>query len=461
MIETLRRFAVFEDLSDEQLAWLAERGEEVSVEAGTRLFEEGDPVDSFYVLLEGELQLLKRIGVREQVAASSDQPGVWAGGIPLVDETHQVSARVGPPSRLFRTSDATMRQALASGFPLARHLLMGVRAGTERFQSQLQQHEKLTALGKMAAGLAHELNNPASAARRAAVALRAALDAQQQAWLDLAGVVDLEAWRPHLERLTLDLTMRARAVSPLSPVERSDREDQLGEWLAERAVAAAWDLAPALVEANADRAWLEELAAGVPPAALEKAIGWIVSRATVSRLLDDVEHSTFRISELVSAVKDYSYMDRDSMQEVDVHQGLESTLTILNHKLRRGVQVERDYAADLPCIWAHGSELNQVWTNLIDNAIDAVDGEGHIRISTARKRDEVVIKVSDDGPGVPAEIQRRIFEPFFTTKAPGKGTGLGLDAVYAIVVEDHKGTITLESEPGSTTFEVRLPISST
>ena len=462
MIDVLRTFPLFEDLSEDQLRWLAAEGEEVAVEAGTRLFEEGKPVEHFYVLLEGEVEVLKRFGLREHVAITSAQPGAWVGAIPVVDEAYQVGARAGKPSRFFRLSNATMRHALMSGFPMAKHLLLGVRSGTERFQSQIQQHEKLTALGKMAAGLAHELNNPASSARRAAGDLRAALLAHEKASLALASEPGVVGCRPHLDGLTLDLTVSSRTVSVLSPLERGDREDELGQWLDRHGVPDAWGVAPALVEANCELRWLDELVACVPAEALAKVIDWVVSRVTTTRLIDDIESSTARISELVHAVKDYSYMDRDTMQEVDVHQGLETTLTILGHKLRQsGIQVERRYAADLPHIWAHGSALNQVWTNLIDNAIDALDGPGHIRITTARHGDDVVVEVSDDGPGVPAEIQRRIFEPFFTTKDPGKGTGLGLDAVYASVVQDHGGSISLDSRPGSTTFTVRLPISGT
>ncbi len=462
MIDVLRSFPLFEDLSEDQLRWLADEGEEVTVEAGTRLLEEGKPVEHFYVLLEGEVEVLKRFGRREHVAITSAQPGAWVGAIPVVDETYQVGARAGKRSRFLRLSDATMRHALMSGFPLAKHLLLGVRAGTERFQSQIQQHEKLTALGKMAAGLAHELNNPASAARRAAGDLREALHAHEMASMALASEPGLEGCRQQLDSLTLDLTVSARGVSALSPLERGDREDQLGRWLDRHGVRDPWGVAPALVEANCQLEWLDQLAGCVPAEALAKVIDWVVSRVTTTRLIDDIESSTARISELVHAVKDYSYMDRDTMQEVDIHQGLETTLTILGHKLRQGgIEVERRYAPDLPRIWAHGSALNQVWTNLIDNAIDALDGPGQIRITTARRGDDVVVEVSDDGPGIPAEIQRRVFEPFFTTKAPGKGTGLGLDAVYASVVQDHGGSITLDSRPGSTTFSVRLPVGGT
>ena len=454
----LRSFPLFESLSEEQLAWLGPRAEEVSVDPGTVLFREGDPPESFWVLIEGEIEIRKLFGGVNRVAANNGTPGVWAGSVPMVDTVHQITARTPPASRLFRISQDDMAAMLANGFPIAPHLLMGVRAGTERFQSELYQQEKLTALGKLSAGLAHELNNPASAARRAAAELRRALAAHRSASLALSVEEGLGSCAELLDRLQTDLVARAAGAPSLDPVARGDREEALAAWLSARGVADAWEPASALAEVGVDDAWLEELAADVPPAALPTVLGWVLTGVTAAGLLEEIDHATQRIAELVGAVKRYSYMDQAPLQEVDVHDGLETTLTILRHKLRQGVEVERDYDRDLPRLWVHGSGLNDVWTNLLDNAIDAMDGKGRIRVRTFRLGDDVAVEITDDGPGIPPEVQSRVFEPFFTTKAPGKGTGIGLDLVHRTVVRDHGGQILLSSEPGATTFRVRLPV---
>lgn len=451
----LHSFPLFEALGDEQLEWLAVRVEEVSVPAGTRLFETGDPARSFFVLVDGELEIRHRIGNHERVGVRGDRPGVWAGAIPVIDDHHLSSARVTRDSRLFRISHDHMREMLTSGFPIARHLLMGVRAGTAEFQSQLQEHHKLTALGKMAAGLAHELNNPASAARRSAGELSRVLDDHDAAWLALTALSD-QGWREDVNRLTAELK-DLHPTPALSPLERSDLEEEVGTWLAGHGVPAAWDLAPSLVDAGVGVAWLEERAARSSGQALEPLLRWVVSRAGASHLVAEVEHSAGRISELVQAVKDYSYMDRAAFQDVDVRHGIGSTLAMLRHRLR-GIEVERHDDPELPPVCAVGSQLNQVWTNLIDNAADAVGEGGRIRIDTFTDDDAVVVQVSDNGPGIPPEVQSRVFEPFFTTKAPGQGTGLGLDTSYRIVVNDHDGAMSVRSQPGETTFTVRLPV---
>ena len=456
--DLLRSFPVFESLSDEQLEWLVPRADVVDVDAGTVLFREGDPPQEFWVLIEGEIEIQKLIGGANRVATNNATPGVWAGSVPLVDTVHQVTARTPCRSRLFRVSQDDMAAMLATGFPIATHLLLGVRAGTERFQSALYQQEKLTALGKLSAGLAHELNNPASAAQRAASELRRALDAHRSATLVLSVQEGLGRCLDELARLQEDLVSRAASAPTLDPVARSDREEELSTWLQAHGVGDAWEPASALADLGVDDAWLEELTGWLPPEALPAVLGWVLTGVTATGLVDEIEHATGRIAELVGAVKKYSYMDQAPLQEVDVHDGLESTLTILRHKLRDGVEVERDYAPDLPRLWVHGSGLNQVWTNLLDNAIDAMGGRGHIRVRTFRVGDDVAVEVTDDGPGIPPEAQSRVFEPFFTTKAPGEGTGLGLDLVYRTVVRDHNGQISLSSEPGATTFRVRLPV---
>ncbi len=451
----LSSYPLFEELNREQLAWLAGRVQELTVPAGTRLFEVGDRADGFFVLIEGELELRHRIGNHERVAIRGDTPGVWAGAIPIIDDTYVVTARVPRDSRLFRLTNDDMREMLTTGFPIARHLLMGVRAGTASFLFQVQEHQKLSALGKMAAGLAHELNNPASAARRSAGELARVLDEQDTAWLALTTLSD-QRWREGLEALTADLKARQSVPVP-PPLERSDREEEIGAWLDDHGIGNPWDLAAALVDAGVDAAWLEEHAAGRPGDVPEPLLRWVVSRASASRLVAEVEHSAGRISELVQAVKDYSYMDRAAAQDVDVRQGIQSTLTMLRHRLR-GIEVERRDDPDLPIICAAGSQLNQVWTNLLDNAADAVGEGGRIRIETFVDDDDVVVQVTDNGPGIPPEVQARVFEPFFTTKPPGKGNGLGLDTSYRIVVNDHRGAMSVSSEPGRTTFTVRLPV---
>lgn len=453
----LRTYPIFEALSDEQLAWLVPRTEEVEVPEGTILFREGDPPQHFWVLVEGELEIQKLIAGANRVVTTNSTPGVWAGSVPLVDTVHQITARAPRPSRLFRFRQDDMAAMLANGFPIATHLLLGVRAGTERFQSELYQQEKLTALGKLSAGLAHELNNPASAAQRAASELAGALDAHRAAALGLSVQDGLDRCRDELDHLQRALAARARSAPALAPVAKGDREDELVAWLARHGVPDAWEAASALADLDVDDAWLEELTGRVPAPALPAVLRWALTGVTAAGLLEEIGHATRRIVELVAAVKVYSYMDQAPLQEVDVHEGIETTLTILRHKLR-GIQVERDYATDLPRLSVHGSGLNQVWTNLIDNAIDALGGAGRIRVRTFRLGDDVAVEITDDGPGIPPELQSRVFDPFFTTKAPGEGTGLGLDLVYRTVARDHNGHVYVSSEPGATTFRVRLPV---
>ncbi len=457
----LRSFPVFEALSDQQLEWLVPRAEVVSVDGGTVLFREGDPPESFWVLIEGEIEIRKLFGGVDRVAANNRTPGVWAGSVPMVDTVHQITARTPRASRLFRIDQDDMATMLTNGFPIAPHLLMGVRAGTERFQSELYQQEKLTALGKLSAGLAHELNNPASAAQRAASDLHRALEAHRSASLALSVQGGLESCRDELERLERDLAGRVASAPSLDPVARSDREEELTTWLETHGVTDPWEAASALADLGVDDGWLEQLTQRVPQAAVPAVLRWVLTAVTAAGLLEEIGHATGRIAELVRAVKAYSYMDKTPLQDVDIHEGLETTLTILRHKLRGDIEVERDYSPGLPRLSVHGSGLNQVWTNLLDNAIDAIDatgGTGRIRIRTFRVGDDVAVEITDNGTGIPPEVQRRIFEPFFTTKAPGQGTGLGLDVVHRTVVRDHNGRIQVHSEPGSTTFEVHLPV---
>jgi signal transduction histidine kinase len=319
-----------------------------------------------------------------------------------------------------------------------------------------QQRDKLMALGKLSAGLAHELNNPAAAARRAATDLREFLETVRGASLRLGRHLLSNEQREFIVTFEREAG-KYQAPPEADPLVLSDREERIIEWLEAHRVTESWKLASVLAEAGVDTPKLDTLSATLGEAALADALTRITSLLTIGRLVGEIENSVTRISELVRAIKDYSYMDQAPLQEVDIHQGLESTLTILGHRLKQGVAVVREYDATLPRVCAYGGELNQVWTNLMDNAIDAMEGKGELRVRTARELDRVLVEIGDTGPGVPAELQNRIFEPFFTTKGVGEGTGLGLDTVCRIV-RKHHGDIKLESQPGDTRFQVRIPI---
>ncbi len=328
----------------------------------------------------------------------------------------------------------------------------------KRAEEELRQTEKLSALGKLSAGLAHELNNPAAAASRAAEQMGETLAQLDGLTLKLsAHSLSAEQWK----RLT-ELRKRLRADgggdADADPLGQSDREEAVGSWLDSNGVADAWQLAPVLVSRGLDRAALEEAAGELPEPAIGDAIAWVGHSLAAGGLVEIVAHSTATISELVGAVKSYSYMDQAPVQEIDVHDGIDDTLTMLGYKLKRGTNVIREYDRSLPRITVPGGELNQVWTNLLDNAIDAAGDEGEIRIRTSRDGSEMVVEIVDNGPGVPAEVQGRIFDPFYTTKGVGEGTGLGLDVARRIVSERCDGEIGFESEPGATRFWVRLPL---
>jgi signal transduction histidine kinase len=426
MIDELRSLPFFETCSDEQLQWVIDHSSEVSLGARERIFVEGQPAGAFWVLLSGEWELTRLLDGYEMATLATAQPGTWGGGATVAGDSYPIGARTLRPSRFLRIPDDDFRTMLATGFPIAPHLLDGLRAGSQYMASVTSQHEKLTALGKLAAGLAHELNNPAAAARRAAAELREVLPSQQEAVLD--------------------------------ELDRSDREEAIARWLEARGMPESWEAASTLVDVGLHTAWLDDLAKRIPPHALNAVLRWLAVTITGHLLVDGLERTTSRISELVASIKSYSYMDQAPLQEIDVHEGLESTLTMLHHELKGSIEVTREYDRGLPHITAYGSELNQVWTNLIDNAIDAMNGKGHLRLRTAREGDNVLIEIADDGSGIPPEVQPHLFEPFFTTKGVGEGTGLGLDITYRAVVTKHHGDIRVASEPGNTRFEIRLPI---
>jgi signal transduction histidine kinase len=321
------------------------------------------------------------------------------------------------------------------------------------------QHAKLISLGTMAAGLAHELNNPAAAIGRSAAEAREAFQEAAEKAAELGNLPLTQEQRSFVAALPQELARGSGTTAPLDSLEVSDLEDELAMWMEDHDVEEGWEISPTLAGAGLDTAWLEGLAERMPEEALGGVLGWLRATMTGGELLREIEGGSARISELVGAIKTYTHMDKAASKKVDVHAGLNSTLIMLSHKLKKGnVEVVCDYENDLPHVCGHAGELNQVWTNLIDNAIDAVDGQGRITVRTTSENGKVLVEVSDDGPGIPDDVRERIFEPFYTTKDVGKGTGLGLDISYRVVVEDHRGDIRVLSEPGDTRFQVRLPV---
>jgi signal transduction histidine kinase len=372
----------------------------------------------------------------------------------LLDIAWLASARVGKPAKLFRLDEEGFWRMLTTCRTVARQIFHTAAAKMRNLEGYSQQREKLVSLGTMAAGLAHELNNPAAAARRAAAHLQATTDKIQSFLCQLSKGLQREHWQ-HL----LNAAEQAAERKPpeLDHLTRSDLADAVASRLEAHGVAGAWDLAPTFVNFGLDAAWLDALTAHLPPASQADALAWLEARLNLKLLVSQVEQSSTRIAELVKAVKSYSHMDRSPMQEVDIHEGIESTLTMLGHKLKN-VKLVRAFDRSLPRIMAYSGELNQVWTNLIDNAIAAVNGTGKICIGTSLEDDQLVVEIVDDGPGIPPAAQARLFEPFFTTKPVGAGTGLGLIISHRIVGDRHGGEIEFESRPGETRFKVRLPL---
>jgi signal transduction histidine kinase len=464
--EELRSLFLFERLNDEQLGWLAENGRVESVPVGP-IYNEGEPATCFYVLLDGEVSLLRRVGAEDIEVNRTSYRGVYAGATQAYlgerfPQTYVNSLRATAPSTLFLLPAQEWAAAIRTWFPMAIHLLEGLFFGIQSTNRAIGQRERLLALGSLSAGLTHELNNPAAAAVRATAALRERVAGMRHKLGYLAdGHVPAAALHQLVDLQEAAVERAAKAV-PLGALEATDREDEVGDWLDNRGIRRAFDIAPVLVMAGLDVPWLEEVAATVGPDMLESAIHWLSYAVETENLMGEIEDATTRISTLVGKAKQYSQMDRAPEQDIHVHDGLDSTLIMLGSKIGDGVRIVKEYDSTLPAIPAYGAELNQVWTNVIDNALAAMQGSGTLTLRTSRVGDDadprIAVEISDTGPGIPADALERIFEPFFTTKPVGEGTGLGLDISWRIVVNRHGGDITVKSQPGETTFVITLPM---
>jgi signal transduction histidine kinase len=460
--DELRTLFLFEKLTDAQLDWLCQQGRVEVIPAGP-VYAEGDPATCFYVLLEGTLVLSRRVGADDVEVVRTSQPGVYAGAWQAylgdrVPQLYNGSMRVTAPSRFFVLDAEVMAELMHDWFPMAVHLLEGMFFFRTNMQEVTGQRERLLALGTLSAGLTHELNNPAAAGVRAAAALRDRITGMRRKLGTIAAGPSHGATLEALIELQEEAADRMPKAEALSALEASDREDAITGWLDSHGLGDGWQLAPAFVAAGLDVAWLEHVAATVDAATLQESLRWLHDTVETEQLMNEIEDATTRISTLVGAAKQYSQLDRAPHQVINVHELLDSTLAILAGKIPPGIRVVKDYDRSLPAIPAYPAELNQAWTNLIDNAVSAMGEAGVLTVRTGLDRDHVFVDICDTGPGVPAEIRERIFEPFFTTKPVGQGTGLGLDITWRIVVNKHHGDIQVESAPGGTRFRVRLPV---
>ncbi|MFJ9619242.1 ATP-binding protein [Streptomyces noursei] len=456
---------LFEKLSPEQLGRLCSEGRMERFEPGP-VYAEGDPATCFYVMVEGTVVLSRRVGGDDVEVSRTSQRGVYAGAMQAylgdqVPQTYINSMRVTEPTRFFVLPARSFADVMREWFPMPTHLLEGLFFGSKNTQRAVGQRERLLALGSLSAGLTHELNNPAAAAVRATAALRERVGRMRNKLAVIAqGRYSREALVELIE--IQERTAERVAKAPvLTPLEASDREDELADWLEEHGIPESWRIAPAFVQAGLDTDWLDQVAATVGEDVLPGAVGWLSYTVETELLMDEIDDSTTRISHLVDAAKQYAQLDRAPHRDVDVHELLDSTLLMLSGKIGPRVRVVKDYDRSLPEVPAYPAELNQVWTNLIDNAVAAIGSTGHdgtLTVRTAREGERLLVEFRDTGPGVPEDIRSRIFDPFFTTKPVGEGTGLGLDICWRIVVNKHHGSLQVESVPGDTRFQVLLPL---
>jgi signal transduction histidine kinase len=470
-LDELRGLFLFDSLTEEQLTWLRDNGRVTSYAAGTTVAVEADPATCFYVLLDGTLALTRKVRDSEVEVNRTSHRGVYAGAIrawlpPDASEeavkVYNGTVRAVTDCRFLELPAAEFGAKIREWFPMAVHMLEGLYQGMRNSNAVVGQRERLLSLGQLTAGLTHELNNPAAAAVRATATLRERVAGMRHKLSKLAdGRVDPE----NLVKLTAmqeDAIERSAKAPKLTAMQASDREDEITDWLDDHGVYEGWQIAQVFVAAGLDTGWLDEFCDGAPEGLLDSGLRWIAYALETEQLMSEIEDSTERISGLVAAAKQYSQMDRAEYQLVDIHDGIDSTVVMLGRKFSDadagGVTLVKEYDRSLPRVPVYAGELNQVWTNLIDNALGAMKGKGTLTIRTSQENDCVLVQVRDTGPGVPPELTERIFEPFFTTKPVGEGTGLGLDISWRIVVKRHGGDLRVVSVPGDTTFEVRLPL---
>jgi signal transduction histidine kinase len=450
----LLRVPAFADLPDDQIAWFISQSQELPLKAGDTYVRQGDPADAMFVVLDGQLEA--RGEFAGETFIISIKPGDVTGVLPFSRmKQFIINGRAVTDARILRFP-ASLFPDLVQKMPELAKRLVGLMSDRIREATRIeQQRDRLAALGKLSAGLAHELNNPASAAKRAASQLRHILKKIKDASHELGRRELTSAQKSEIEKLEASLTQIDGP--PPDALTVSDLEDSIDSLLRSHGQNDLWQLSAGLARKNVQPEALETLFGTLDPGTARAALVRIAASVEVADLLNEIESSTSRISDLVGAIKEYTYMDQAKVQNVDIVKSLETTLTILNHKLKRGVTVQRDYHRVPLLVNSFGSELNQVWTNIIDNAIDAMSGKGELRVRTYRDDGCVVVEIGDNGPGISPEVKTHIFEPFFTTKGVGEGTGLGLDTVQRIV-KKHRGNIQVSSKPGDTRFQVWLPL---